>query len=218
MDVSRPMLDRARMRGNPAGEGTRAVVEWREGDAATLPFAKGEADLLISRFGVMFFADPVQAFRNVRRALRPGGRLVMLCWQALEKNAWVSVPRAAMLQVVPAPEPMPPNAPGPFAFADAVHVSGILLQAGFASVESAAVEAALATTADPNAAADVVLEDALRFAVELGPASALLREADPATSERAASAVRAALRERSGNGRPSLGAACWIYAAANPAA
>ena len=218
MDVSRPMLDRARMRGNPAGEGTRAVVEWREGDAATLPFAKGEADLLISRFGVMFFADPVQAFRNVRRALRPGGRLVMLCWQALEKNAWVSVPRAAMLQVVPAPEPMPPNAPGPFAFADAVHVSGILLQAGFASVESAAVEAALATTADPNAAADVVLEDALRFAVELGPASALLREADPATSERAVSAVRAALRERSGNGRPSLGAACWIYAATNPAA
>ena len=93
---------------------------------------------------------------------------------------------------------MPPNAPGPFAFADAVHVSGILLQAGFASVESIAVEAALATTVDPNASADVVLEDALRFAVELGPASALLREADPATSERAVSAVRAALRERSG--------------------
>ena len=72
VDVSRPMLDQARMRGKAAGEGTRATVEWREGDAATLPFAKGEADLLISRFGVMFFADPVQAFRNLRRALRPG--------------------------------------------------------------------------------------------------------------------------------------------------
>jgi SAM-dependent methyltransferase len=215
VDVSRPMLDRGRARAL-AGAG-RAVIDWQEADVAAWPFPKGGFDLLISRFGVMFFADPVKAFRNMRRALRPGGRLVMLCWRPMQDNAWVAVPRAAMLQVVPAPEPMPPHAPGPFAFADAARVGAILGQAGFTAVASVGVDAALDTAA-PGSSDAAALDDAVRFATESGPASALLRDVDDAMRERAVAAVRAALRDRAGAGRASLDAACWLFTAENPAA
>lgn len=216
VDVSRPMLEQARARQRAqAGTGS-AAIEWQEADAAAWPFAEGAFDLLVSRFGVMFFADPVAAFRNMRRALRPGGRLAMLCWRPMPDNAWVAVPRAAMLQVVPAPEPAPPHAPGPFAFADAARVGAMLAQAGFAGIASATVAAALDTAA-PGCTEEAALDDAVRFATEFGPASALLRDIDPATRERAVAAVRAALRDRAGAGRASLDAACWLFTAENPA-
>lgn len=212
VDVSRPMLERARSR---ARNGEQAAIEWQEADAAAAPFAAAAYDLLISRFGVMFFGEPVGAFRNLRRALRPGGRLAMVCWRPMPDNAWVAVPRAAMLQVVPAPAAMPPDAPGPFAFADAARVGAILAQAGFTEIASAAVDAPLEISA---AGADDALEAAVQFVVQAGPASALLRDVDAATRERAVDAVRDALRDRAGGGRPSLDAACWIYTATNPAA
>ena len=214
VDVSRPMLDHAQLRVKAARapDGVQAAIEWQEADAATVPFT-AEFDLLISRFGVMFFGEPVGAFRNLRRALRPGGRLAMMCWRPMPENAWVAVPRAAMLRVLPAPAAMPPNAPGPFAFADAARVGAILAQAGFAEIASVAVDAPLEISGEGAA-----LEAAVQFVVEVGPASALLREADAAMRERAVDAVRDALRNRGGGGPPSLDAACWIYTATNPAA
>ncbi len=221
VDVSRPMLDRGRARA--LAEAGHAAIDWQEADAAAWPFPEGGFDLLISRFGVMFFAAPAEAFRNMRRALRPGGRLAMLCWRPMQDNAWVAVPRAAMLPVVPAPEPMPPHAPGPFAFADAARVGAILTEAGFTAVASVGVDAAL-DTAVPGSTDAAALDDAVRFATESGPASALLRDVDDATRERAVAAVRAALRDRAtvrgraGGGRASLGAACWLFTAENPGA
>lgn len=212
VDVSRPMLERARARQGAGG----AAIEWQEADAAAWPFPEGALDLLVSRFGVMFFADPVAAFCNMRRALRPGGRLAMLCWRPMPDNPWVAVPRAALLQVVPAPEPVPPHAPGPFAFADAARVGAILAQAGFVGIASVGVDAALALTTQGGP--DAAVEDAARFVVECGPASALLRDADDATRERGVAAVRAALRDRAGAGRALLDAACWLFTAENPAA
>ncbi len=217
VDVSRPMLEQARARQQALAGEVRAAIQWQEADAAAWPFPEGGFDLLTSRFGVMFFADPVTAFRNMRRALRPGGRLVMLCWRPMQDNAWVAVPRAAMLQVVPAPEPMPPHAPGPFAFADAARVGAILAQAGFTAVASVGVDAALDTAA-PGSADAAALDDAVRFATESGPASALLRDVDDALRERAVAAVRAALRGHAGAGRASLDAACWLFTAENPGA
>lgn len=215
VDVSRPMLDHARSRARlaPAGQ---AAIEWQEADAAAAPFEPGGFDLLASRFGVMFFGDPIPAFRNLRRALRPGGRLAMICWRPMPENAWVAVPRAAMLRVLPAPAAMPPDAPGPFAFADAARVGAILAQAGFAEVASIRVDAALETAGDGTE--EAALEAAVQFAVEAGPASALLRDVDAATRERAVGMVREALRDRAQGGKPSLDAACWIYTATNPAA
>ena len=216
VDVSRPMLDRGRARQKAQAGADRAAIDWQEADAAAWPFPE-DADLLISRFGTMFFADPVGAFRNMRRALRPGGRLVMLCWQLMAMNAWVAVPRAAMLPLVPAPVPAPPHAPGPFAFWDAARVGAILAGAGFTGVTSTAVAAALNASA-PGSTDAAALDDAVQVATEFGPASALLRGVDDATRERAVSAVRAALRDRAGGGRATLGAACWLFTAENPAA
>ncbi len=216
VDVSRPMLEQARARQEALAGAGGAPIRWEEADAAVWPFPEGGFDLLISRFGVMFFADPLAAFRNMRRALRPGGRLAMLCWRPMPDNAWVAVPRAALLQVVPAPEPMAPHAPGPFAFADAARVGAILAQAGFVGVASVGVDAALALTTQGGP--DAAVEDAARFVVECGPASALLRDADDATRERGVAAVRAALRDRAGAGRALLDAACWLFTAETPAA
>jgi ubiquinone/menaquinone biosynthesis C-methylase UbiE len=214
VDVSRPMLEHARSRPG-AREAGQAMIEWQEADAAAASFAPGGFDLLVSRFGVMFFADPVGAFQNLRRALRPGGRLVMLCWRPLQDNPWVAVPRAAMLQVLPAPAPMAPDAPGPFAFADAARVGAILARAGFSEVASVAVDAALGVAEGADEAA---LEAAVQFVIEVGPASALLRDVDEDGRGRAVEAVREALRSRAREGRPSLDAACWIYTAVNPTA
>src|SRR5207245_9602029 len=87
-------------------------------DAQTHPFEPQTIDVAISRFGVMFFDDPVAAFANIRRALRPEGRIAFVCWQDLLENEWLSVPGAAILQYRPLPEAGPPDAPGPFALAD----------------------------------------------------------------------------------------------------
>ncbi len=215
VDVSRPMLEQGRAREQALAAPGLAAIDWQEADAAAWLFPDGGFDLLASRFGVMFFADPVAAFRNMRRALRPGGRLVMLCWQPLADNAWVAVPRAALLQVVPAPAPAPPYAPGPFAFSDAAHVGAILAEAGFTDIASAAVTATLEVSPDQDGS-DAALDDAVRFVTELGPASALLRDVDAATRERGVAAVRSALRARAGGGPPSLDAACWVFTAENP--
>lgn len=218
VDVSRPMLAQAMSRHRAEGAGQGAAIEWREADAASSPFPAGGFDLLVSRFGVMFFADPVAAFRNLRRALRPGGRLVMLCWRPMENNPWVAVPRAAMLRVLPAPEPLPLNAPGPFAFADAAHVGAVLAHAGFTGIASAAVEAALDVPSSGGGMADMSLDAAVRFVSEVGPASGLLLDADEAARSRAIEAVRDAMRERAEEGRSLLDASCWLYTATNPAA
>ncbi len=111
IDVSAPMLVEAKVRAEQEGPGPSATIEWALQDASTHAFAPGAYDLVVSRFGVMFFADPVAAFTNLRRALKAGGRLAMLCWRPMEENAWFSVPRASVLPLVPPPEPVPPGGP-----------------------------------------------------------------------------------------------------------
>ncbi|GJD51863.1 2-methoxy-6-polyprenyl-1,4-benzoquinol methylase, mitochondrial [Methylobacterium crusticola] len=199
VDVSRPMLDRARARPH-AG----APITWIEADAQTHPFAPRH-DLALSRFGVMFFDQSEAAFANIRRGLRGGGRLAILCWRGLAENAWVALPRAAVLTVVPEPEPMPPGSPGPFRFADPGEVAGVLARAGFAAVATQPVDHALVLGQDAAEAA--------RFALTVGPVSALLRDLDPALRERAAEVVRAAMPQA---GPVRLAAACWLVTAVNP--
>jgi len=100
-------------------------------DAAAREFPPASIDLLFSRFGVMFFGDPVAAFANLRRALKPGGRLVFACWRPLNENPWMLLPLQAVLPLLP-PMPRPgPDEPGPFAFGDSQRVAQILTKAGF---------------------------------------------------------------------------------------
>lgn len=131
IDLSRALLDVARTRA--AGEGA-SNVEFVVGDAQIHPFTPSSVDLLISRTGAMFFADPVGAFRNLGQALRPGGRAVLLTWRPFVENEWIREFSAAMGAGRGMPAP-PPDAPGPFSLSDPRRARAVLEQAGFTAVE-----------------------------------------------------------------------------------
>ena len=204
VDISAPMLDLARLRAKDAGVRN---VRFELADAQTHQFSCASRDVAFSRFGVMFFADPAVAFANVRRALKPGGRLAFVCWQALGLNPWMALPLAAVAQHVPLPAPVGPDAPGPFAFADRDRVNGILKNAGFSEIAFEAVEEPLTIggTADLDAAVD--------FLLMLGPTQALLAKADEALRAQVVKSVRAAIAPHHGPDGVRLPAAAWVVRA-----
>src|SRR3954466_5683742 len=129
IDVSAPMLERAQQIAPGA-----LPVSFVLADATVYPFDPASFDLMASRFGVMFFADPVLSFANLRRALRPSGRLAFACWREPRENGWMMTPLMAVYKHVPKlPQPGPED-PGPFAFASEERVRGILTKAGFADI------------------------------------------------------------------------------------
>ena len=128
LDISGPMLANARRRADSTGA---VNVSFEKGDAQIHPIAEQNFDAVVSRFGVMFFEDPVAAFSNLHRALKPGGRLAFTCWQDLFSNEWIMVPAGAALQHVPMPDFGEPGGPGPFSFADADRLRTVLTDRGF---------------------------------------------------------------------------------------
>jgi SAM-dependent methyltransferase len=141
VDVSEALLELARRRSEGLGNVTYVLA-----DAATYPFPDGEYDVAISRFGTMFFADPVAAFANIRRALRPGGQLAMLVWQAYDRNDWVTAIDRA-LGVQPAPSEA-------FSLGDAATVRRVL--AGFEDIGFEEVREPVFYGADGAAAVEFV--------------------------------------------------------------
>ena len=202
VDISEPMLAVARRKAEAAGAG---AVRFLEADAQVCAFEPGAADAVYSRFGVMFFANPAEAFANIRRALKPGGRLAFVCWRGMQENPWMTVPLGAGLRHL-APPPQPePNAPGPFAFADAERVRGLLAAAGFSGIEIRAHDQKLSN--DPAAS--------MRTALRVGPLGGLLRE-NPDARQAVEAEVRAALEDHIVDGRVMMDSATWIVTARNP--
>jgi SAM-dependent methyltransferase len=164
IDVSAPMLGRARQlapRGLP--------VDFELADATVYPFEPASADLLVSRFGVMFFAEPVLSFANMRRALRPSGRMAFACWREPRDNPWLMAPLQAAYKHAPRlPQPGPDD-PGPFSFASEQRVVGILSSAGFTAIEMERCDLSL------DIAIGRGLEAAVETAVGIGPAPARWR-------------------------------------------
>jgi SAM-dependent methyltransferase len=219
IDISAPMLKRAKAREAEwrAAAPGMAHIEWFLSDAMLHPF-EPRADLVMSRFGVMFFADPVVAFTNIRRALKPGGRLAILCWAALDDNPWIKVPLAAVHELIDPPPPLPEGAPGPFAFADTLRVQAILGEAGFVDAAARSIEVRLRLGQAPAHAgnrAQSALEDALCLALESGPVAALLRNADEATHLKVREGIAAALQHfyDEAPGEIVLAARCRLYEA-----
>lgn len=176
VDISKPMLARARARATDL-----PWVQFREGDAAVERFAR-ETDLLYSRFGVMFFDQPAQAFANLRSALRPSGRLCFVCWRELPMNPWFEVPLRAASEAVALPALPPPEAPGPFSLASATRIRDILTDAGFTQVdiEPFAIDLTLS---------DAGLTDGVDFALLAGPLARLLLGIDARQREAVIEAV-----------------------------
>jgi SAM-dependent methyltransferase len=131
IDLSAPMLGFARQRATAAGAMEAKFVR---DDAQTHTFTADEFDAVVSRFGLMFFDDPQAAFANLRRALRPGGRLAFVAWQGIERSQWIMVPGAAAAPHVGLPEGIAPDAPGPAGLADPARVLRLLGGAGFTDV------------------------------------------------------------------------------------
>jgi SAM-dependent methyltransferase len=181
VDLSSSMLARARQR---AGEEHLANVRFIQADAQVHQFDAAAFDVAISRTGTMFFGDPVAAFTNIARALRCDGRLVMLVWQSARENHWVRDFTTALAADRDLPAP-PPDAPGPFTFADPDRTRSILNAAGFRDVAVAGAEAPMwfGATAD----------DAYRFVRGLGFTYYMLQGLDDATRQAALEALRATI-------------------------
>jgi SAM-dependent methyltransferase len=201
-DIAPGMIERARERATTTG----LPVGFERADAQVHDLGEGAFDAAYSRFGVMFFADPVAAFANIRRALRSGSRLGFACWQEPVRNEWMLVPAAAALAVLgAAPPPVGPDEPGPFAFADAGRVRSILQGAGFDAVQVESHEDAV--TVD-----EADIDRVARANSRVGLVDRLLQEA-PERRGDVVDAIAAALRERLDDGVVRAGRAFHVVTA-----
>jgi leucyl/phenylalanyl-tRNA--protein transferase len=207
IDISAVMLARAAER---AREDGLQHVEFANADAQIHDFGSARFDLLFSRFGVMFFADPRAAFENLRRALVPGGRVAFASWQELARNPWMRDPMVAAAALLELPPPPAPGSPGPFAFADAKRVTDILEGAGFADVGHESMACRLSLGGGGG------VDDAVQFMLQVGPVAAALREAPQARQEAVASAVAEVLRAHETDEGIVMDGAIWIVTARNP--
>lgn len=205
IDLSAPMLARAQARAEAAGLGN-AVFE--QGDAQVHPLGPDRFDAVISRFGVMFFADPVAAFANIRSSIQPGGRLVFACWQPLAANQWLLVPRAALLEHVPPPADVgSSDGPGMFAFADQDRVGAILTAAGWRDIEITSERLSILY------AGGGTVEDAVAFMRTGAMGRMMLAGADAGTVPHALASLRTALAQYADAEGVRLGAAVWLVRA-----
>jgi SAM-dependent methyltransferase len=204
IDISAPMLARARQL-SPNG----APVEFVLADATIYPFEPASFDLLASRFGVMFFAEPALSFANMRKALRPSGRLAFACWREPRDNPFFMAPLQAVYKHVPKLPPPGPDDPGPFAFASEARVNRVLSEAGFTDIAMERCDLVL------DIAIGRGLDAAVESALEIGPASRAL-DGHPADVRSAATnSIREALATFAKGQAVPLPASIWIVTAAS---
>jgi SAM-dependent methyltransferase len=208
LDISRPLLELAERRARDAGAGNARFLL---GDAQDQPLPRGGYDLVTSRFGVMFFADPVAAFRNLCGGLKPGGRIVFLVWAGPESNPWFSLPlQVAVARLGPQP-PTPPDAPGPMAFRDVGRVLGILEAAGFVAGAAERIDGDLYNSGG--------LDAVMRLLGRIGPLPRLFRENGTSEADREAilAEVRAVLAPFRSPDGIRVPAGFLLYSARRPA-
>lgn len=157
-DISPTMLTHASARAEGASN-----VAFEIADAAAYRFDDRSFDHLISRFGVMFFAEPVAAFRNILTGLKPGAEVTFAAWGQIQQNPWFTIAAQAAKEALGAPPSVDPDAPGPFAFRDVARVTDILTDAGFTDVSA---DVAALHLAPPGR-----LPDVARMATSVGPAA-----------------------------------------------
>jgi SAM-dependent methyltransferase len=201
VDLSARMLAVARSR---ATEEELHNVEFVQADAQIHPFPDGSLDLAVGRTGTMFFGDPIAAFANIHRALRPGGRLVQLVWQPLPRNPWVIEWTAALAAGRNLPAP-PPDAPGPFSLADPERARTLLTAAGYAAVDIHGVTEPIYFGPDAARAHD--------FMAGMGYSQYLLRDLDDSARSRALTDLRASVETHHTDHGVLYPSAAWIIAA-----
>jgi SAM-dependent methyltransferase len=204
VDISAPMIATARERAAQQSSTARFVCA----DAQTHAFEPDNFDTLISRFGVMFFDDPVQAFGNLRRAARTGATLRFICWRDAAENPFMTTAERAAAPLLPDLPARRPDAPGQFAFADRERVASILQVSGWTDIEIRPLDV------------ECVLPESelIGYFTRLGPVGAMLQEADDATRARIIGAVRPAFDPFVQGEEVRFVAACWVVVARAAAA
>jgi ubiquinone/menaquinone biosynthesis C-methylase UbiE len=202
VDISAAMLDRARQIAPPG-----LPVHFALADATVYPFEHANFDLVVSRFGVMFFAEPALSFANLHRALRPSGRVAFACWREPRENPFFMVPLQAAYKHAPKLPQSGPEEPGPFSFASPQRVRRILSEAGFKNVAMEPCDLSL------DVALRGGLEAAVQGTLEIGPAARALAEQSPAVVTAATNSIREALEPYVRDQGVFLPAAIWIVTA-----
>jgi ubiquinone/menaquinone biosynthesis C-methylase UbiE len=202
IDISGPMLARARQVA-PA----ELPVDFVLADATIYPFEPASFDLVASRFGVMFFAEPALSFANLHRALRPSGRLAFACWRDPRENPFFMAPLQAVYKHAPRLPQLGPEDPGPFSFASEARVQRILGEAGFSGVAMERCDLAL------DIAVGRGLDAAVQGALEIGPAARALAEQPPEVVAAATRSIREALAVYASGQSVPLPASIWIVTA-----
>jgi len=182
-------------------------VRFIQADAQVFSFEPASFDAAFSRFGVMFFVDPAAAFINIRRSLRPNGRLAFVCWRALEENALDNLPLKAASGHLPPQPALDPDAPGPFAFANPDRMRSTLERAGFGEID-------ITPHDEPVGSGD--LDAMLAVVSRVGALGKILRE-NPELRAVTLPVVRSALAAHDGPDGVKLNAATWVVTARAPA-
>jgi SAM-dependent methyltransferase len=204
VDISGPMLDIARARAATLPDST---VRFLKQDAAAVRYEQS-FDRVFSRFGVMFFDDPVAAFTRIHSAVNVDGRMTFVCWRRPAENPWVAEPMGIVHRYVPPTAPPgDPHAPGPFAFADKQRIIDILRQSGFRNVNVEAHDAGIVI-------GERTVADAVDFIREIGPTSQLFNALDPGVAASLKAELNDLFAKHLGPAGVVMGAACWIVTAA----
>ncbi|WP_342725931.1 class I SAM-dependent methyltransferase [Bradyrhizobium sp. B097] len=202
IDISEPMIAAARDRAEREGRPADFICA----DAQTHGFAPASFDIVISRLGVMFFADPVQAFANLRRAARPGAALRFIVWRAAAENPFMTTAERAAKPLLPDLPARRPDAPGQFGFADRNRVESILEDSGWSAIAIEPVDVALRFPAS-------VLT---RYVSWLGPVGTMLQEMEEPRRTQVIETVRDAFDRYIHGSEIRFTAACWMVTARAP--
>jgi len=207
VDISKPILAEAKWR---AASASLENVTFERADAQTHDFPPSAFDVVFSQFGVMFFAHPVIAFKNIRSAMKPGGRLAFVVWQSVKNNDWVSLSLDVVGNHVPLAAPLDPEEPGAFSFGDMERVKRILLQAGFYDIGVEGVSVPFVVGEN--------LDYAATFLTQMGPAGGAIKNADASeeTKLRIAGDMRDALGVYKTDRGIIISSAIWLVTAKNP--
>jgi SAM-dependent methyltransferase len=199
IDISEPMIAAAQARAQRQGASVVFIVA----DAQTYPLEPASFDAIISRFGVMFFNDSVEAFRNLRRAARAGASLRLIVWRSADENPIMTTAERAAAPLLPDLPARRPNEPGQFAFADRDRVRQILQDSGWSAIDIQPIDVPCALP-----------ENALvRYLTSLGPVGRRLQQADDQLRARVVAAVRPAFDPYVHDAQVRFSAACWMVGA-----
>jgi ubiquinone/menaquinone biosynthesis C-methylase UbiE len=209
LDISEPMLQHARRHIPLIIENELADIEYLQADASKTDLPENKFDLLVSRFGVMFFDQPEEAFAHLRKKLKSTGRLAFCCWQSPQNNEWINLPLSVVLKHVPPPEPVPDGAPGPFAFANPDRIRKILESAGFDKIKIEPLTLTLAVGSAPT------LQESVEFIMEMGPTAKLLEGATASDKTNIQEELNDSLSCHYQDGALHLKAAIWLVQAGN---